>query len=99
VSEFPKLRKAYADLIAKELWENNIEASVAGSGNKTIVFTAGMFANNKNIKDAHTSLQEALELFRFTRANYKWYEYDTEYTYYEIDSFPDSKVIEIGSTS
>ncbi|HEY0010690.1 MAG TPA: hypothetical protein VGB97_02105 [Candidatus Paceibacterota bacterium] len=96
VSEFPKLRKAYADLIAKEMWENDMEVSVAGSANKTIVFTAAMFASNKNIAEAHGTLQETLGLFRFTRANYKWYTYDSEYSFYKIDSPADSKVVQIG---
>ena len=95
VNEFPKLRKAYADMIGKEMWEYNMDLAVGGTANKSITFTAGMFANNANIKQIQGTLQEALILFRFNRANYKWYKYDDEYTYFDIKSESDSKVMVI----
>lgn len=36
-----------------------------------------------------------LVLLRFDRANFKWYEYDDEYTYWTIESNVDSKVVRI----
>jgi hypothetical protein len=95
VSEFPKLRKAFAEMIDKEMWEYNMDVVIGGTSNKSITFTAGMFANNANIKEIHGTLQEALTLFRFNRANYKWYKYDDEYTYFNIKSESDSKVMVI----
>jgi len=95
VSEFPKLRKAYAEMIDEKMWEYDMEVAIGGAGNKNITFTAGMFASNGNIKQIHGTLQEALTLFRFNQANYKWYEYDDEYTYIKIESNPDSKVISV----
>ncbi len=92
VNEFPKLRKDYVDIIRKAVWEHNIDVSYGGSLNKNITFTASMFASNANIKEVHVDYLEAFSLLRFTRANYKWYKYDDEYTYFTIESEPDSKV-------
>lgn len=96
VKEFPLMRKAYGDVVAQGVWESNIDVSVFGPSNKTMELTAGIFANNKNVKDAHAALGDAFTLYRFTRVNYKWYKYDDEYNYYTIDSQPDSAVVEIG---
>lgn len=96
VKEFPLMRKAYGDIVANGVWESNIDVSVFGPANKTMELTAGIFANNKNVKDAHAALGDAFTLYRFTRVNYKWYKYDSEYNYYTIDSKPDNAVVEIG---
>jgi hypothetical protein len=37
-------------------------------------------------------LQDMLKLLRFNRINFKWYKYDDEYTYWQIESLPDSKI-------
>lgn len=96
VKEFPLMRKAYGDVVAQGVWESNIDVNVLGPANKTMELTASIFANNKNVKDAHAALGDAFTLYRFTRVNYKWYKYDDEYNYYTIDSQPDSAVVEIG---
>lgn len=97
VKEFPLMRKHYAEVLAKKLWEENVDITTVGGGNKTIELTAAMFANNKYIGQTQATVQETLQLFRFTKANYKWYKYDTEYTYYKIESLADSEVVVIGS--
>lgn len=93
VKEFPILRLAYTKAIYQKLWEENIETTVIGNKNKTIQFTGGYFANNGNKAKTQETLQEALKMFRFTRVNYKWYKYDDDYTYYEIDSPNDSELM------
>jgi len=93
IKEFPILRKAYAKAVYQKLWEQNIETQVLGNKNKTIQFTGGYFANNSNKMQTQETLQEALRMFRFNRVNYKWYKYDDEYTYYEIDSPNDSELM------
>lgn len=95
VSEFPKIRKAFASILADTMWENNITVVAGGTGNKTITFTGGIYANNKNISDSHSIIEENLKTLRFTRANYKWYKYDEEYSYFDIKSPSDDKVIEL----
>lgn len=92
VSEFPKLRKAYGKIVAKKLWVENIEVEVFGNNSKTIQFTGGIFANNKNKQETQETLSEMLNFLRFKKVNYKWYKYDDEYTYYELDSKNDNEI-------
>lgn len=94
VKEFPLMRKEYSDLIGKTLWEHDIDVNVSGQSYSTIEFIGGMFAANKNIKETHATLMEMLETLRFDRANYKWYEYDSNYTYYKIDSHSDGDIVQ-----
>lgn len=93
IKEFPKLRKAYKDAIYKDLWVENIETAVFGAGNTTIQFTGGVFADNKAKQQTQETLSEILHMLRFKRANYKWYEYDDEYTYYTMKSPKDSEIV------
>ncbi len=93
--EFPKIRKAYSDLVSKTMWEHNIEVQAKWTWYSTIEFVWGVFANNKNIKDSYSTLYEILKLLRFDKANFKWYKYDDEYTYYNIESLSDDKVEQI----
>lgn len=97
VKEFPLIRKTYAEIMAKEMWTNNIEVESVGGSHKTIQLTAGMFANNANKAEAHQAIVESLKIFRFTQANYKWYKYDDEYTYFEIESPSDGDLVVIKS--
>lgn len=93
VREFPRIRENYAKIVKDKLWEENIKVQCFGSRKTTLQFTGGMFASNKNKKDFQTTLSEIFRDFRFNRINYKWYEYDDEYTYYTIDSDNDSEII------
>lgn len=93
--EFPKIRKAYADLVSKTMWEHNIDVMAKWTWYSTIEFVWWIFANNKNIKDSYSTLSDMLKLLRFDRANFKWYKYDDEYTYYDIESLSDDKVEQI----
>lgn len=93
IREFPNFRKAYGKIVNKKLWVENIETEVFGKGNRTIQFTGGIFANNKNKQETQSALSEILHMLRFKRANYKWYKYDDEYTYYEIESKNDDELV------
>lgn len=95
LSEFPKLRKAYGKIVDKKLWEQNIEVETIGNTSKTIQFTGAIFASNKNKQDTQETLSELLNLLRFKKVNYKWYEYDDEYTYYELDTPKDNAIMRI----
>lgn len=94
-TEFPKLRKSYAEYAKKQLWENNIDVIVKGNNYTTIEFTGSLFANNKNIKDTQKSLMDILDQLRFKRVNYKWYKYDDEYTYYTLTNREDGEVVKL----
>ena len=93
VKEFPLLRKAYKEAIYKKLWLEDIETKILGKKNKTIQFTGSLFASNKNKQETQTTLSEVLKQFRFNRVNYKWYEYDDKFTYYEMDVSEDNELV------
>lgn len=90
--EFPMIRENYVKIIKKNLWEENIKVQSFGSRKTTLQFTGGIFASNKIKQDFQTTLSEIFSGFRFKRVNYKWYEYDDEYTYYTIRSDKDSVI-------
>ena len=90
--EFPELRKAYAQEMAKLLWENNITVTSGGSGHKYINFTGGVFANNKNKQDFNNKYYEELALLRFKQSRYRWYEGEDEYTYWDLNTLKDTDV-------
>lgn len=89
IKEFPRIRSEYAKLVDEKLWSENIDVSKYGT---SITFTGGIFASNRNIEDFQSTIRRTLSDFRFKRANYKWYEYDDEYTYYTIYSPKDSEI-------
>lgn len=90
INEFPKLRKAFIDLTDKNMWEYNIDVIWIWKTYSTIEFIWWIYASNKNIKDQYQIVSDTLKLLRFDKINFKWYKYDDEYTYYEIDSLDDS---------
>lgn len=82
--EFPKMRSAFAKRMAERMWEEDIEVSVTGKKNSIIELTGGIFAANKNIKEAQQLLDDGFRQYRFRQARYRWYREADEYTYYEI---------------
>lgn len=76
---FPILRKSYTNFAKRKLWEEDITVN---SNNKTITFTGGIFAANKNMQSFHDGIYDMLYLLRFSKANYKWYKNASEYTIY-----------------
>ena len=84
VKEFPILRKEYSKIVAAKLWENDIELSVSGSGNKHINFSGGIFAANKNKQEFQKQINEVITMFRFNQSRYRWYKGANEYTYYTM---------------
>lgn len=93
IREFPNLRKQYAKIVAKKMWENDIEVSANGTGKRYINFSGGVFAANKNKKDFQTQVQEVLNMFRFNQARYRWYKGESEYTYYTMYEGKDSEPV------
>jgi hypothetical protein len=93
IKEFPKLRKEYTSIVAKKMWENDVEVYTSGAGNVYINITGGIFAANKNKQDFQNQIQEILTMFRFNQARYRWYKGADEYTYYELETPKDSELI------
>lgn len=84
-SEYPKLRKEYADALAQKVWENDMYVFTSGNNNTVINFTNAAFAANMNIKEFQTEVQDVLKSLRFKQARYRWYKGASEYTYYDLD--------------
>jgi len=93
IKEFPKMRKAYADIVATKLWENNVYVTIQGTKNSIINLTGGLFANNKNIADTQTKLIEILTQLRFKEVRYRWYKDESEFNYYKVESPKDADVV------
>lgn len=77
-------RRQYAKCLGQELWEDDIDVKTTDGG-KTIVFTGAVFAANRNIKDFNERFYPTFHDLGFTKAIYKWYKYDEDYTYYTIE--------------
>ena len=93
IKEFPKLRKEYANIVAKKMWENDIEVTYNGTNNKYINFSGGIFAANKNKQDFQNEVNEVLKMFRFNQSRYRWYKGADEYTYWTIYEGKDSDLV------
>ena len=77
-------RDRYAELMGKELWENNIKVHTANGG-KTIIFVGGAFSNNKNIAEFQKKIYGSLYAYGFEKSQYKWIEHDPEIVEYKIE--------------
>jgi hypothetical protein len=93
IKEFPKLRKEYANIVAKKMWENDIEVTSNGTNNKYINFSGGIFAANKNKQDFQNEVNEVLKMFRFNQSRYRWYKGAAKYTYWTIYEGKDSDLV------
>lgn len=69
---FPILRKAYGAVVGEALWSNDVDVRVGGPGNRTVTWTAAMFAAHSNIGDAQGGAQLNLLKMRFTHSAYRW---------------------------
>lgn len=94
IKEYPRMRKAYIDILDEKLWTSNIDVIAKWSDNWTIEFVGAIFANNQNKKDTADAYIEVLKSLRFDQINFKWYEYD-DITYFKIESLWDSEVVKI----
>ena len=90
---FPRFRDAYGPLARAKLWENDMEVRTGGRGFRTIQFTAGAFAANRNIAEFQQGVQEVLDLFRFKRAEYRWYRDAREYSTYTLETPADTDIV------
>lgn len=91
IAAFPAMRAGYGRIKGKAVWENDMEITVQGGGNRTIRFIAGMFAANRNIAQFEQDVRSPLSQMRFRRTQYEWYR-GSEYTYYTLEVPQDSEV-------
>lgn len=88
----PGLRLAFKKQAAQLLWEYDVYVSVSGSNNSNIEFASGMFASNANIKAAQEQLGDILTEMRFKQTRFKWYKGADEFTYYKLETPPDTQL-------
>ena len=80
-----RLRKRYAIVLDNIMWEDNVDVEVTGKKADVLWLTGGMLAANKNKKIVQETISELVRLLEFKRVCYKWYKYDDEYTYWDIE--------------
>lgn len=80
-----RLRKQYANLLNNIMWEDNVEVEVSGKKADVLWLTGGWLAANKNKKKLQETIAESVRMLEFKRVCYKWYKYDEEYTYWDIE--------------
>ena len=92
VSEYPKIRQAYAEIARKALWQEDIDVNLSGPNDTTLTLVGAVFASNKGIASLQVNLEKVLEELRFKRVNYKWIEHDENYQYFDVNSVSDSEL-------
>jgi hypothetical protein len=92
VSEYPKIRQAYAEIARKALWQEDIDVTLSGPNDTTLTLVGAVFASNKGIASVQVNLEKVLEELRFKRVNYKWVEHEEGYQYFDVKSVSDSEL-------
>jgi hypothetical protein len=90
---FPILRDAYGPAMRRTLWESDGSAKTYSAGFRTVEFIAGEFAANRNIAKFQATVELSLKMLRFQQSRYRWFEKDSEYTYYSIVAPSDNEVV------
>jgi hypothetical protein len=89
----PAMRDAYGPAMRQKLWEADGSARTIGAGYRTVEFVSATFARNANIQQIHLEIRENLMMLRFTRAQYKWFERASDFSYYTLEVPKDSDVV------
>lgn len=87
----PALRKQYAIFVDRKIWEVDLDCTVSGKANTVLNFTGYHFASNKNIQTTMESVKETVEKLRFKKVTFRWYEGADRFTYYNLDTPPDTE--------
>lgn len=95
VKQFPKMRREYADIMAKKVWENDVYVSIEDPHSTVLNITGSVFATNKNISDIQQKISDDINWLRFKDVRYRWYKGEDEYTHYDIKSLSDADVVAI----
>lgn len=93
----PTMRDDYGPAMRQQLWEADGSARTIGAGYRTVEFVSAAFARNANIQQIHLELRENLMMLRFTRAQYKWFERASDFSYYTLEVPRDSDIVKWGS--
>ena len=95
IKEFPRLRKEYASLMAKEFWDVDVFVSVEGYTNAIINLTGVAYGSNKGIGGTEKNLDASLRMFRFKDARYRAYRDEEEYIHYDLKTPLDGELYDI----
>jgi hypothetical protein len=93
----PIMRDAYGPAMRQQLWEADGSARTIGAGYRTVEFVSAAFARNANIQQIHLEIRENLMMLRFTRAQYKWFDRASDFSYYTLEVPRDSDIVKWGS--
>ncbi len=91
IAAFPHMRSGYGTIKDAAVWENDMDITVQGGGNRTIRFIAGIFAANRNIAEFERTVRPMLSQLRYKRTQYEWYR-GSEYTYYTLETPADGEI-------
>lgn len=86
----PYLRKEYGQLLARLLWREDIIVKSSGQGNTILNMTGGYFVRNKNIEESYKSIYDVAHSLRFKKVIFRWSNYASEFTYYNLFEGSDS---------
>lgn len=89
----PRLREAYAEIMRRGLWEQNITVTTSAPGHRSIMFTGGRFANNGTVKAFHQEIWSVLEMLRYDTIRYRWSEYADRNVRYDAKAPSDQELI------
>ncbi len=89
----PVLRDAFGPILRQQVWLDNGSARTFGPGFRTIELVAPAFAANRNIQETQQEMQGLLLEMRFTRAQYRWFAQQPEFSYYEMEPPADAEVV------
>lgn len=90
---FPKLRDSYGPAIRQNLWEHDLSAKTNGKGYRNLEFVGAAFAANRNIKQFQETISNVVHQLRFKKVKYRWYKGASEFTFYDVKSHNDRKLI------
>lgn len=91
VKYYPIIKKEYAEEMNKKMWEFDVKVKYSGKGNKELTYIGGMFAANKNIKEAYDRMFNDVVKLRFSKVNFKWIPSASEWEYYTVTSLKDNE--------
>lgn len=89
---FPVLRKSYAKIIDKNLWDQDFDSATNGKDQKTVWFIHSSFYTNKNIKSFQSDVEGNLVDLRFKKAKYTTSKYSDDIETLQLESYSDSSI-------
>lgn len=92
---FPRLRDSFGPALRREVWIDNGSARTRGEGYRTLDLYSPAFFSNRNIQDVMDEISQVLRAFRFNRVEFRAYEGQREYTWYEVRSLNDGDLSEV----